>query len=59
MAFTTLDKSPDSLISRLLQRGDDSASLVSDMGRLGDGTTPCSIVGAVADVLSKIATDAR
>ena len=40
------------LLSRALQHGDDPALLASGMGRLGDGTTPCSIVGAVADVLA-------
>ncbi len=40
------------LISRLLQYGDDPASLASSMGRLGDGTTAASLVGAVVDVLA-------
>lgn len=40
------------LISRLLQYGDDPASLASGMGRLGDGKSPASIIGAVADVLA-------
>ncbi len=40
------------LISRLLQYGDDPASLASGMGRLGDGTTGASLVGAVVDVLA-------
>ena len=40
------------LISRLLQYGDDPASLASGMGRLGDGTTAASLVGAVVDVLA-------
>ena len=39
------------LVSRLLQYGDDPATLAAGMGRLGDGKTPASIVGAVADVL--------
>ena len=38
------------LISRLLQYGDDPASLASGVGRLGNGT-PASIIGAIADVL--------
>ena len=38
------------LISRLLQHGDDPASLASGVGRLGNGT-PASIIGAIADVL--------
>ena len=41
------------LLSRALQHGDAPASLASGMGRLGDGTTPCSIVGVVADVLAE------
>ncbi len=40
------------LMSRLLQYGDDPASLASGMGRLGDGESPASIIGAVADVLA-------
>ena len=40
------------LISRLLQYGDNSASLASGMGRLGDGKSPASIIGAVADALA-------
>ncbi len=39
------------LISRLLQHGDDPASLASGIGRLGNGD-PASIIGAVADVLT-------
>ena len=39
------------LMSRLLQHGDDPASLAAGIGRLGNGE-PASIVGAVADVLT-------
>ncbi len=39
------------LVSRLLQHGDTPASLASGMGRLGDGKTPASFAGAVADML--------
>ena len=39
------------LISRLLQYGDNPASLASGVGRLGDGN-PASIIGAIADVLA-------
>ena len=39
------------LVSRLLQYGDTPALLALGMGRLGDGTTPASLVGAVADTL--------
>ncbi len=39
------------LISRLLQYGDDPASLAAGIGRLGNGN-PASIIGAIADVLA-------
>ncbi len=39
------------LLSRLLQYGDNPASLAAGVGRLGNGT-PASIIGAVADVLA-------
>ena len=39
------------LMSRLLQYGDDPASLAAGIGRLGNGD-PASIVGAIADVLA-------
>ena len=39
------------LLSRLLQFGDDPASLAAGVGRLGNGA-PASIVGAIADVLA-------
>ncbi len=39
------------LVSRLLQYGDDPASLAAGIGRLGNGD-PASIVGAIADVLA-------
>ena len=39
------------LVSRLLQHGDDPASLAAGIGRLGNGE-PASIVGAIADVLA-------
>ncbi len=39
------------LISRLLQYGDDPASLAAGVGRLGNGD-PASIIGAIADVLA-------
>ncbi len=41
------------LISRLLQHGDDPALLAAGMGRLGDGKTPASIIGAITDVLAQ------
>ena len=39
------------LISRLLQYGDDPASLAAGIGRRGNGE-PASIIGAIADVLA-------
>jgi len=39
------------LISRLLQYGDDPATLAAGVGRLGNGD-PASIIGAIADVLA-------
>ena len=39
------------LISRALQHGDSVEALASGMGRLGDGKTPTSIIGAVLDRL--------
>ncbi len=39
------------LVSRLLQYGDDPASLAAGIGRLGNGA-PASIVGLIADVLA-------
>ena len=44
------------LISRLLQFGDDPASLAAGVGRLGNGD-PASIIGAIADVLAAKAAD--
>ena len=37
------------LLSRLLQHGDGVAELAAGTGRLGDGGTPASIIGAVLD----------
>ena len=39
------------LVFRLLQHGDDPASLAAGIGRLGNGD-PASIIGAIADVLA-------
>lgn len=39
------------LVSRLLQHGDSPVSIASGVGRLGDGTTPASLAGAVVDML--------
>ena len=38
-------------LSLLLQHGIEPASLASSMGRLGDGKTPASIIGALTDLL--------
>ncbi len=35
-----------------LQYGDDPAALAAGLGKLGDGKSPASIIGAVADVLA-------
>src|SRR3954467_3810670 len=39
-------------LSLLLQHGVDPAVLASSMGRLGDGKTPASIIGALTDLLA-------
>lgn len=39
-------------LSLLLQHGVEPAALAATMGRLGDGTTPASIIGALADLLT-------
>ena len=36
----------------LLQHGDSPAALAAGLGKLGDGKSPASIIGAVADVLA-------
>ncbi len=38
-------------LSLLLQHGAEPAALASSMGRLGDGTSPASIIGALADMI--------
>jgi hypothetical protein len=40
------------LVSRLLQHGDSPDALAAGLGKLGDGKSPASIIGAVADVLA-------
>ena len=40
-------------LSLLLQNGVEPAALASSMGRLGDGTTPASIIGALADLMTR------
>jgi hypothetical protein len=38
-------------LSLLLQHGVEPAALASSMGRLGDGKSPASIIGALTDLL--------
>ena len=38
-------------LSLLLQHGVEPTSLAASMGRLGDGTSPGSIIGALADLI--------
>ena len=40
-------------LSLLLQHGAEPSALASSMGRLGDGTSPASIIGALADLLAR------
>ena len=40
-------------LSLLLQHGAEPAPLAASMGRLGDGTSPASIVGALADLIAR------
>jgi hypothetical protein len=40
-------------LSLLLQHGVEPASLASSMGRLGDGTSPASIIGALAELIAR------
>jgi len=40
-------------LSLLLQHGVPPDALVSSMGRLGDGASPASIIGALADLIAK------
>ena len=40
-------------LSLLLQYGVEPASLAASMGRLGDGNSPASIVGALADLIAR------
>ena len=39
------------LVSLLLQNGGEPAALAKTMGRLGDGTAPASVIGAICDLL--------
>ena len=40
-------------LSLLLQHGIEPAALAASMGRLGDGTSPGSIIGALADLIAR------
>jgi len=40
-------------LSLLLQHGAEPRPLASSMGRLGDGKSPASIVGALADLIAR------
>ncbi len=40
-------------LSLLLQHGVDPAPLAASMGRLGDGKSPASIIGALADLIAR------
>ena len=41
------------LASLLLQHGVEPAALAKTMGRLGDGTAPASVIGAICDLLAE------
>ncbi len=41
------------LISLLLQNGVEPAALARTVGRLGDGTAPASVIGAIVDLLAE------
>ena len=45
-------------VSLLLQHGVVPARPASSMGRLGDGTRPASVIGALADLLAARAEEA-
>jgi hypothetical protein len=40
-------------LSLLLQHGVEPAALAASMGRLGDGRSPASIIGALTDLLAR------
>ncbi|MDI3469803.1 MAG: hypothetical protein OJF62_001866 [Pseudolabrys sp.] len=40
-------------LSLLLQHGVEPKALAASMGRLGDGKTPASIIGALADLIAR------
>ena len=42
------------LSSLLLQHGVEPAALARTVGRLGDGTAPASVIGAIVDLLAEV-----
>jgi hypothetical protein len=40
-------------LSLLLQHGVEPTALATSMGRLGDGKTPASVIGALADLIAR------
>lgn len=40
-------------LSLLLQHGVEPAALANSMGRLGDGKTPASVIGVLADLIAR------
>jgi hypothetical protein len=40
-------------LSLLLQHGVEPPDLAASMGRLGDGKTPASVIGALADLIAR------
>jgi hypothetical protein len=40
-------------LSLLLQYGVEPSALASSMGRLGDGKSPASVIGALVDLIAK------
>ena len=40
-------------LSLLLQHGVEPMTLAASMGRLGDGKTPASVIGALADLIAR------
>jgi hypothetical protein len=40
-------------LSLLLQHGVEPTALAGSMGRLGDGKTPASVIGALADLIAR------
>jgi hypothetical protein len=47
------------VVSRLLQHRVEPADLARSMGRLGNGSSPASIIGAVVDLTATLAAEVR